>query len=118
MSAGMIVLTVLNGVVSLISIGFAVVAALRPSALIHEAKPTAGERFYARMYAARAIPLGLLAGSAPFFPHGILSALVLVVAAIAQAGDAALGAQRREPVMVAGPLFACVVHVVTAIAVS
>ncbi|MFF3573754.1 hypothetical protein ACFYXQ_38960 [Nocardia jiangxiensis] len=118
MSAGMIVLTVLNGVVSLIGIGFALVAALRPSAVSHEADPTAGERFYAWMYAARAVPLGLLAGSVPFFSHGTVSTLALVVAAVAQAGDAAIGAQRRDAVMVAGPVFACVVHVITAIAVS
>lgn len=118
MSAGMIVVTVLNGVVSLIGIGFAVVAALRPSAMSHAADPTAGERFYARVYAARAVPLGLLAGSVPFLSHGIVSALVLAVAALAQAADAVLGAQRREAVMVAGPLFACVVHVITAVAVS
>ncbi|MFQ6395670.1 hypothetical protein ACLMAJ_19670 [Nocardia sp. KC 131] len=117
MSAGMIVLTVLNGVVSAIGIGFGVTAALRPSVSSHEADPTAGERFYARAYAARAVPLGLLAGAVPFFSHGAVSALVLVVAALAQAGDAAIGAQRREVQMVAGPLFACVVHVITAIAV-
>ncbi|KZM68507.1 hypothetical protein [Nocardia terpenica] len=118
MSVGMIVLTVLNGVVSLIGIGFAVVAALRPSAMSHEANPTAGERFYARVYAARAVPLGFVAGSVPFFSHSIVSVLVLVVAALAQAADAVLGAQRREAVMVAGPLFACVVHAITAFAVS
>ncbi|QIS24477.1 hypothetical protein F6W96_27420 [Nocardia terpenica] len=84
----------------------------------HAADPTAGERFYARVYAARAVPLGLLAGSVPFLSHGIVSALVLAVAALAQAADAVLGAQRREAVMVAGPLFACVVHVITAVAVS
>ncbi|MEU1427041.1 hypothetical protein ABZ412_08160 [Nocardia sp. NPDC005746] len=118
MTNGMIVLTVLNGVVSLIGIGFAVVAALRPSAMSHEANPSAGERFYALVYAARAVPLGLLAGSVPFFSHGPLSALVLAVAAVAQAADAAIGARRGEPVMVAGPVFAFVVHVITAIAVS
>ncbi len=118
MSAGMIVLTVFNGVVSLIGIGYAVASALRPSAMSHEANPTAGEHLYARVYAARAVPLGLLAGSVPFFTHSPVSALVLVVAAIAQAADAAIGAQRREPMMVAGPLFACIIHVITAIAVS
>lgn len=118
MSAGMIVLTVLNGVVSLIGIGFAVAAVLRPSALSHEADPTAGERFYARAYAVRAVPLGLLAGLVPFFSHGAVSTLALVAAAVAQAGDAGIGAARREAQLVAGPLFACVVHVITAIAVS
>jgi hypothetical protein len=86
--------------------------------LSHEENPTAGENFYAWVYAARAVPLGLLAGSVPFFSHGTVSTLALVVAAVAQAADAAIGAQRREPVMVAGPLFACIVHVITAIAVS
>ncbi|MBU3062589.1 hypothetical protein KO481_29125 [Nocardia sp. NEAU-G5] len=117
MSAGMIVLTVLNGVFSLIGVGFAVASAVRPSAMSREANPTAGEHLYARVYAARAVPLGILAGAVPFFPHSTVGALVLVVAAIAQAADAAIGAQRREPAMVAGPLFACIVHTITAIAI-
>lgn len=117
MNIGTIVLTVLSGVVSLITIGFSVAAALRPSISSHEANPTAGERFYARMYAARAVPLGLLAGLVPFFPHGGLSALALVAAAIAQAADVRIGAERREAQLVAGAAFGCVVYVITAIAV-
>jgi hypothetical protein len=118
MSIGMTVLTALNGVVSLITIGFGVAAALRPSAFTREADPTAGERFYARMYAARAVPLGLLAGVVPFFPHGPLSALALAAAAIAQAADVGSGAQRRDAQLIAGAVFGCVVYVITAIAVS
>jgi hypothetical protein len=118
MSIGMTVLTVLNGVVSLITIGFGVAAALRPSLFTHDADPTAGERFYARMYAARAVPLGLLAGVVPFFPHGPLSALALVAAAIAQAVDVAIGVQRRDAQLIPGALFGCIVYVITAIAVS
>ena len=118
MSTGMIVLTVFNSVVSLITIGFGTAAALRPSAFTHEANPTAGERFYARMYAARAVPLGLLAGTVPFFPHGALSALALAAAAVAQAIDVGIGAQRREAQLIGGAAFGCVVYVITAIAVS
>ena len=70
------------------------------------------------MYAARAVPLGLLAGVVPFFPHGTLSALALAAAAIAQAVDAVAGAQRRDAQLIAGAVFGCVVYVITAIAVS
>ena len=118
MSIGMTVLIALNGVVSLITIGFGVAAALRPSLFTHDADPTAGERFYARMYAARAVPLGLLAGAVPFFPHGALIALALVAAAIAQAADVGSGAQRRDAQLIAGAVFGCVVYAITAIAVS
>jgi hypothetical protein len=117
MSAGMIFLAVLNGIVSLGSVGFAVLAAVRPSALSHVKEQTTGQRFYAWMYTARGVPLGVLAGVVPFFPHGAVSALALIAAAVAQAGDVAIGAQRRDARMIAGATLVCVVHVVTAIAV-
>ena len=118
MSAGMILLAVLNGIVALVSTGFAIVAAVRPSALSHESTPTAGERFYAWMYAVRGVPLGLLVCVVPFLASGMVSALVLITAAVVQAGDAAIGARRREARMTVAPALAGVIHVITAIAVA
>ncbi|MFC3892850.1 hypothetical protein ACFOWZ_15345 [Lentzea rhizosphaerae] len=118
MSAGMILLAVLNGIVSLLSTGFAIVAAVRPSSLSHETTPTTGERFYAWMYSARGVPLGLLVCVVPFVAAGPVSALVLITAAVVQAGDAAIGAHRREARMTVAPAIAAVVHVITALAVA
>lgn len=118
MSVGMILLAVLNGVVALVSTGFAIVAAVRPSALSHESTPTTGERFYAWMYAVRGVPLGLLVCVVPFLVSGMVSALVLITAAVVQAGDAAIGAHRREARMTVAPALAGVIHVITAIAVA
>lgn len=118
MSAGMISLAVLNGIVALVSTGFAIVAAVRPSALSHESTPTTGERFYAWMYAVRGVPLGLLVCVVPFLASGTVSALVLITAAVVQAADAAIGASRREARMTVAPALAGVIHVITAIAVA
>ena len=118
MSAAMISLAVLNGIVSLVSTGFAIVAAVRPSSLSHERTPTTGERFYAWMYSVRAVPLGLLVCVVPFFAPGPVSALVLVTAAVVQVGDAAIGAHRREVRMAVAPALAGVIHVITAIAIA
>ncbi|HUQ58375.1 hypothetical protein [Lentzea sp.] len=113
----MIALAVLNGIIALVSTGFAIVAAVRPSSLSHETTPTAGERFYAWMYAIRGVPLGLLVCVVPFVATGLVSALVLITAAVVQIGDAAIGAHRREVRMTVAPALAGVIHVITAIAV-
>ena len=118
MSAGMILLAVLNGIVSLVSTGFAIVAAVRPSSLSHQRTPTTGERFYAWMYSVRGVPFGLLVCVVPFVASGPVSALVLITAAVVQAGDAAIGAHRREVRMIVAPAFAGVIHVITALAVA
>lgn len=47
-----------------------------------------------------------------------VSALVLITAAVVQAGDAAIGAHRREARMTVAPTLAGVIHVITAIAVA
>jgi len=109
---------VLNGIVSLVSTGFAIVAAVRPSALSHEKTPTGGERFYAWMYSVRGVPLGLLVCAVPFVASGPVSALVLITAAVVQAGDAVIGARRREIRMTVGPALAGAVHVITAVVVA
>jgi hypothetical protein len=54
----------------------------------------------------------------PFVAPGPVSALVLITAAVVQAGDAVIGARRREIRMTVGPAVAGVVHVITAIAVA
>lgn len=69
LGTGMIVLISLNGLVSLITVGFGVAVALNPLLVTRGTDSTAGEYFYAREYAARAVQLGLLARVLPFFPQ-------------------------------------------------
>ncbi len=113
----MIVLLLLNAVVAAAGIALALVAALRPSALLHGAHGGVGERFYARMYAAKAVPLGLLAAIAPFAAPGVAAGLCLIAAALSQAADAVIGLARGDWRQAGGSLVAVVVHVVVAVAI-
>ncbi|PRY44474.1 hypothetical protein [Umezawaea tangerina] len=114
----MIVLLVLNALVATAGTGFAVAAAVRPESLSYSDAPTAGERFYAWMYTARGVPLGVLTAVVPFVATGTAAVLCLVAAAVAQAADAGIGLSRGERRMVVGAGVATLVHVVTAVAVG
>ncbi|MEU7618126.1 hypothetical protein AB0B27_18830 [Micromonospora rifamycinica] len=118
MSAGMIVLVVLNTAVSVGGMGFAAVAAARPTTLSHGDSSTKGERLYAWMYAIRGIPFGLLTAVVPFLEHGPAAVLCLLAAAVAQVGDAWIGVHRHENRQIVGPTLAAVIHLITAIAIS
>jgi hypothetical protein len=118
MSVGVFVLIILNAVASLAGTGFAIIAALRPSVLSHDEGERAGERFYAWMYAVRGVPLGLLATVIPFFSVGIVPSLVLLAATVAQAGDAVIGAHRRELRQLVGAALAAIIHLLAAIAIA
>jgi hypothetical protein len=111
----MLVFLVLNTVAALVSVGFAVFAAIRPAALSH-AEATVGVRFGAYMYAARAIPFGLVAAVLPWAERGVATAWLLFAAAVVQLVDAGIGGWRREPGMIAGGTVAAVIHTATAIA--
>lgn len=113
----MVTLAVVNAAFAVVSIAFAVVAVVRPAALSRSRTPTSGERFYGQMYAARAVPLGVLAAVLPLTSPGPVCALVLAAAACAQAADAGIGVSRKEWGMTAGGAVLTIVHLVTAIAV-
>ncbi|QQS02806.1 MAG: hypothetical protein IPK37_10430 [Austwickia sp.] len=89
------------------TVGFAVAAVAKPSALSGE-PDTAGQRYYARMYAARALPLAvatLAAVAAGAKSHEARWAqVVLALAATAQVGDAAVGIASGKPGQVVAPL--------------
>lgn len=110
---------------------FAVVAAARPQSLTGEEPVTPGQRYYAQMYAARAVPLAV-AGLATVAAArggtdaandaargagdgwGAAAGAVLGTAAAAQLADAAIGvAYGRRPQMVA-PLVAAAAFAVRA----
>ena len=77
---------------------------------------SAGERFFAQMYAARAVPLGAVTAVVPFIAASDISTvrLVLMAAMVVQVVDAGIGVRRREVAMIIGPLIAAIVHGLTA----
>jgi len=113
----MTVLLCLNTLAALLSAGFAILAVARPQAMSGSSAPTSGERFFASMYAARSVPLGLLAAGLPWATHGAAVTWLLLLAAAVQLLDAAIGARRKEVGMIVAPTVAAVIHVVAGIAV-
>lgn len=101
-------LAVANTIVGLASSAFGVLALTRPSAL--DAEPSG---FYARMYAARAIPLGMAVAASCVGARP--SPALLAAAAGAQAGDALIGIRRRSPGMAVTPLVGAVLHTAMAV---
>ena len=77
---------------------------------------SAGERFFAQMYAARAVPLGAVTAVVPFIAASDISTvkLVLMAAMVVQVVDAGIGVRRREVTMIIGPSIAAIVHGLTA----
>ena len=79
---------------------------------------SAGERFFAQMYAARAVPLGAVTAVVPFIAASDISTvrvrLVLMAAMVVQVADAGIGIRRREVAMIIGPSIAAIVHGLTA----
>ena len=76
---------------------------------------SAGERFFAQMYAARAVPLGAVTAVVPFIAASDISTvrLVLMAAMVVQVVDAGIGVRRREVAMIIGPSIAAIVHGLT-----
>lgn len=105
---------IVNAVVSAGTVIAALIAMRRPASMSGSPQPDMGEVFYSRMYAARAIPLGIAAGLLPFTGSGVPVRIILLAAATAQVGDAAIGLQRGERAMVASAFMAALVHIATA----
>ena len=84
---------------------------IRPQTLDPSGDGESGGRFYPAMYAARSVPLGVLVAAVVWLaPARPLTLLVLVAAAVAQLGDAAIGVVHRIPGMVVFPLAVAVLH--------
>lgn len=112
----MLTLKIANAVAAVASVAAATLALAKPTAFTHAPAAGDGDAFYARMYAARAIPLGLLAAAAPFLPAltGSPTRLILLTAATSQAADIAIAAPRREWGMVVGGSVGAAVHTIAA----
>ena len=106
------VLQVLNAIAATISAMSSLLVIFRPQIMSKSQKVSAGERFFAQMYAARAVPLGVVTAAVPFVaPSDITSVRLVLMAAMAvQIVDAGIGIRRREPAMIAGPSIATIVH--------
>jgi hypothetical protein len=111
-----IALLTANTVAAVAGVGFAVLGVARPAALSDSGTPSAGERFYGSLYAARGVPLGVAAAVAPLAWPGPACSLILFAAAAAQAGDAVIGIATRKPTMIAGGSVLAAIHTATAIA--
>lgn len=77
---------------------------------------SASERFFAQMYAARAVPLCVVTAAVPFVAASDITTvrLVLMAAMVVQIVDAGIGIRRREVAMIIGPSIAAIVHGITA----
>lgn len=108
----MTALLVLNAIAAGLSVAVAVFALIRPATQSREkaGESTEGEVLYSRLYAVRAIPLGLAVGIAPFFDTGIGTLAVLGVAAFAQGADAWALFTRREQGRSIAPAVAAGLH--------
>ena len=105
-------LLILNLLVSFASGAAAVLALIRPTQFSGSQRVESGERFYAQMYAARAIPFGLAAGLLPLRFAEPAVAWVLLTAGVIQALDALIAVGKRNQGMVIGSSIGAVVHFV------
>ena len=109
-------LQVLNVIAATVSTVSSLLTVVQPQIMSKSREVSAGERFFAQMYAARAVPLGVVTAAVPFVaPSDITSVRLVLMAAMAvQIVDAGIGIRRREVSMVIGPSIAAIVHGLTA----
>ncbi len=111
------IILILNLIASIASAAWGVIGLIRPAMLSGTAVPERGERFYARMYAARAIPFGLLVGILPFSSSSVACASLLFTAAVVQLADVAIALIKKRPGMVFGAFAGAFVHLVCGVVV-
>ncbi|MEV0093285.1 hypothetical protein [Streptomyces sp. NPDC050738] len=109
-------LTLANSAAALCSGLFSVAGALRPALPLGRGEQvTPAVDFYARAYAARALPLSLVALVMLTGGAGTTgAAAILIVLGAAQLGDLAIGAQRRIAGMAVCSGLGAVLHLATA----
>ncbi|MGW4380151.1 hypothetical protein [Kitasatospora sp. NPDC004531] len=111
----MTALLVANAVAALLGAGAAVAGVIRPGLVLAAGEPiTAGTRLYVRAYAVRAVPLGVVAALVLAAGPRAAAWPLLVVAGLAQVGDAAIGVRQRNVGMAVGAGAAAVLHLATA----
>lgn len=106
---------VVNALVAAASAWWAFVALSRPGTLSGSVTPPFGEHYFARLYAARALPFQIGVATAPAFSHGVVTLALLIAAAGVQFADALIGLLSGKRDMAAGATAAGAVHVVCAL---
>jgi hypothetical protein len=96
---------------SVVSSAGGIIALANPSALSGSSQVTKGELYYQRMYSARALPLGVLAGILPFYYEGPAVASAVLASAVVQAVDVLIGYSKGDRGMMCGASLATVFHV-------
>jgi len=106
------ILQILNAIAATISTVSSLLAVFQPQIMSKSREVSAGERFFAQMYAARAVPLGVVTAAGPFVAASDITTvrLVLMAAMVVQIVDAGIGIRRREQAMIIGPSIAAIVH--------
>ena len=109
-------LQILNAIAATISTVSSLLAVFQPQIMSKSREVSAGERFFAQMYAARAVPFGIVTAVIPFVATSDVATvrLVLMAAMAVQIVDAGIGIRRREVAMIIGPSIAAIVHGLTA----
>ena len=108
-------LALINTIMGAGAAGFAVAAVIRPRLLAPSDSANRDDRFYPSMYAARSIPLGLMVTAVVWLEPGPLTPLVLIVAALAQLADTAIGLSHRLTGMAVGAAIAAACHIAGAL---
>ena len=106
------VLQVLNAFAATISAVSSMLVVFQPRIMSKSQEISAGERFFAQMDAARAVPFGIVTAVIPFVATSDVATvrLVLMAAMAVQIVDAGIGVRRREQAMIVGPSIAAIVH--------
>ncbi len=115
MNGLVLLVLILNAIAAGAGAVLALFAAIRPGVLSRDQPITPGQRFYARMYAGKGVPFGILAALLPFMAPGPGTGIVLALAAASQLVDAGLGLRRRELPQVIGSVVAAGLHVATGV---
>ena len=110
------ILKFLNLVTALITSAAGIVALIRPQQLTRGKPVGPGGSFYVRLYAARAIPFGIVAGLLPYFFQGPVVPIVLILAAVIQTSDIAIGIGVKIPRVILGASVAALTHLLCALA--
>ena len=104
-----------NAAAALVSAGSSVAGVLRPGLALPKGEPvTVGTALYVRAYAARAVPLGLTTALVLLADDPVATWPMLVVAGLAQVGDAAIGVRQRNMGMTMGAGAFAVLHLASA----
>jgi hypothetical protein len=99
---------ILNAIFNLLTIAFCLRALRRPEFVQNPRKILRSEWHYIYMYAARAIPLAILAAIAPIIWRSSGVAFVLFTAALVQVLDSAIGFWQKSKILSIVPLVGAV----------